>query len=82
MKRRLLYSGRFLKGMKRLPRDAQARIVHALERYAITGDGDVAPLRGEFEGSYRLRVGKWRIFLLRQESDLIAYRIDNRGEAY
>ena len=47
-----------------------------------TGEGDVRPLRGEFAGSYRLRVGKWRVFVLLEGTEIFAYQIDNRGEAY
>ena len=61
---------------------AQARILSALERFAATGEGDVRPLRGEFAGSYRLRVGKWRVFVLLEGTEIIAYQVDNRGEAY
>ena len=68
--------------MKRLDASTQARILSALERLAATGDGDVRPLRGEFAGSYRLRVGKWRVFVLVDGSEIVAYQIDNRGEAY
>ena len=54
----------------------------ALDRFAATGEGDVRPLRGEFAGSYRLRVGKWRVFVLLEGAEIFAYQIDNRGEAY
>ena len=82
MKRGLRYEGRIQKDLKRLGADTQARILAALERFAATGEGDVRPLRGEFTGSYRLRVGKWRVFLLLEGTDILAYQIDNRGEAY
>jgi hypothetical protein len=51
----------------------------------------VSPLRAtamfarcaaKFAGSYRLRVGKWRVFVLLEGAEIIAYQIDNRGEAY
>jgi mRNA-degrading endonuclease RelE of RelBE toxin-antitoxin system len=82
MKRELRYVGRILKDLKRLDSETHARISSALERFAATGDGDVRPLRGEFAGSYRLRVGRWRIFVRLEGADIIAYQIDNRGEAY
>ncbi len=82
MKRTLRYEGRIHKDLKRLDAGTQARILSALERFAATGDGDVRPLRGEFAGSYRLRVGKWRVYVLLEGTAIIAYQIDNRGEAY
>ena len=68
--------------MKRLDTETQTRILSALERFAATGDGDVRPLRGEFAGSYRLRVGKWRVYVLLEGTEIIAYQLDNRGETY
>ncbi len=82
MRRGIRYEGRILKDLKRLDADTQARILSAMEKLAKTGDGDVRPLRGEFAGSYRLRVGKWRVFFLLEGTDIVVYQIDNRGEAY
>jgi len=82
MKRALRYKARIQRELKRLDPDTQSRILSALERFAATGDGDIRPLRGEFAGSYRLRVGQWRVFLLLHANEIIVYHIDNRGEAY
>jgi mRNA-degrading endonuclease RelE of RelBE toxin-antitoxin system len=82
VKRALRYGGRIHRDLKRLDAGAQTRVLSALERFAATGEGDVRPLRGEFAGSYRLRVGKWRVFVLLEGTEIFAYQIDNRGEAY
>ena len=58
MSRRLRYEGRIVKDLKRLDADTQLRILSSMEKLARIGEGDVRPLRGEFAGSYRLRVGK------------------------
>jgi len=42
--------------------DAQ-RIFRALEGLAATGLGDVEALKGALKGRYRLRVGKWGVFI-------------------
>ena len=66
----------------RLDRTNQERIVAALERYAVSGHGDVKRLKGR-EGQHRLRVGKWRVFFVLNTPDLVlVIGIDNRGEAY
>jgi mRNA-degrading endonuclease RelE of RelBE toxin-antitoxin system len=82
VKRELRYASRIQKDMKRLEAEAQVRILSALERFAATGEGDVRPLHGEFAGSYRLRIAKWRVYLLLDGTQVIAYRVDNRGDAY
>lgn len=51
---------------------------------AIEGlpEGDVKPLKGS-KGSYRLRVGDWRVVYSRPDSDTILIeQIGPRGEVY
>jgi mRNA-degrading endonuclease RelE of RelBE toxin-antitoxin system len=52
------------KDLKRLPRDRQARIEHAInEMEENPFAGDVRALQGpEWKGRYRKRVGQYRIF--------------------
>jgi mRNA-degrading endonuclease RelE of RelBE toxin-antitoxin system len=58
------------------------RILLALTRFQTTGEGDVKPLTDR-AGLYRLRVGKWRVFLdLDTPAEIRVQGIDNRGEAY
>jgi mRNA interferase RelE/StbE len=58
------------------------RVTRDLERFAITGYGDVKHLKG-LHGLYRLRVGKWRVFFrLYAPETMTVTGIDNRGEAY
>jgi mRNA-degrading endonuclease RelE of RelBE toxin-antitoxin system len=41
---------------------AQAlNILHALNRFAKTGVGDVRKLTGDKKGRFRFRIGNWRI---------------------
>ena len=37
------------------------RILLALTHMAQAGEGDVKALRGPYAGTYRLRIGKWRV---------------------
>lgn len=62
--------------------DAQ-RITLAMETFSDNGRGDVKALKGALRGRYRLRVGKWRVFFVLDESACIVVSdIDNRGQAY
>jgi mRNA-degrading endonuclease RelE of RelBE toxin-antitoxin system len=57
-------------------------ILQALHRYAESGDGDVKPLGGEFQGLLRLRVGNHRV-LFEESADVITvHRVRDRREAY
>lgn len=68
--------------LRRINRDTAMRILLALTRYGETGEGDVKKLTDR-EGVYRLRVGKWRVFLDLDAPEEIRIRgIDNRGQAY
>jgi mRNA interferase RelE/StbE len=52
------------------PRTAE-RVLAALTRYALTGQGDVQPLRGRPES--RLRVGGWRVVFELDASQHVIY---------
>jgi mRNA-degrading endonuclease RelE of RelBE toxin-antitoxin system len=57
-------------------------VIAALERFAATGHGDVKKLQGRIR-EFRLRVGKWRVFLyLDPPGTITVTGIDNRGQAY
>ena len=43
--------------LRPLERETALRILHALTRYAKTGEGDVKAREGGFAGAHRLRVG-------------------------
>lgn len=58
------------------------RILQALHRYAETGEGRVKPLRGEFEGLLRLRVGNHRVLFDETEDTITVHRVRDRKEAY
>lgn len=72
------------KDLRRLDRQVQQRIVHALDRLATGArlSGDVRRLAGSTE--YRLRVGDWRVrFELDSDRLLITVlRVLPRGRAY
>ncbi len=82
MIRRVVFRPAAMRDFARLDRIVQARIDAALVRYAMTGHGDVKPLKDR-PGELRLRVGKWRVFFFLEPPDFIrVLGVDNRGEAY
>lgn len=70
------------KDLAALDRQVAARIVEAVNRYAVSGRGDVTRLRGERPPDYRLRVGRYRVILGRREDELVIVRVRHRREAY
>ncbi len=75
----ITYSKQAVKAIERMDRPTKQRIKAAVE--GLPG-GDVKPLQGS-KGSYRLRVGNWRILFSYPEKDIILIeKIAPRGEIY
>ncbi len=73
------YSKRSVKAINGMDKPTKQRIRTAIE--AIP-KGDIKPLKG-ISGSYRLRVGDWRIiFSYPAENTVLIEKIAPRGEVY
>lgn len=73
------YSKRSVKAINGMDKPTKQRIKKAIE--AIP-NGDIKPLKG-FDGSYRLRVGDWRVIFSYIDKDVILIeKIAPRGEVY
>jgi mRNA interferase RelE/StbE len=64
------------KQLDALPPIAQEQVVDALEKYAISGTGDVKPLIGR--DGYRLRAGQYRIIFAEDQVSVLAVYIGRR----
>lgn len=73
------YSKRAVKAINSMNSQTKQRIRTAIEGIPT---GDIKPLKGS-KGSYRLRVGGWRIIFSYPEKDTILIeKIEPRGEVY
>ena len=73
------YSKQAVKTINGLDRSTKQRIKEAIEKLP---QGDVRTLKGS-NGSFRLRVGDWRILFSYQNNDTILIeKIAPRGEVY
>lgn len=68
--------------VRAIGRSAALHILHCLDRYAHTGEGDVKLLRGEFEGLRPLRVRNYRVLFDETENAITVHRVRDRREAY
>jgi hypothetical protein len=60
-----------------------AQVRDAIERYASTGAGDVAPLHGPLAGLLRLRIRGWRVFLRPAAgAPALVVAIEKHGDAH
>lgn len=72
------------KDVRRLDRKTQERVLAAVERYARTEHGDVRRYIEGIDGELALRVGEWRVFLVRDcVAGVLRVRgVRARGRAY
>ena len=75
----IIWHDNAIKKLKKLPKDVQDRIVSAVEKLPM---GNVKALSGSYKGSYRLRVGQWRVLFFYQEKDIVIFAVKHRREAY
>ena len=58
------------------------RIFEGILHYARTGGGDVATLHGDMAGSFRLRIGDYRVLFSVYEDTMRIFGVRHRSEAY
>lgn len=73
--------------LRRLSRRDSDRVERAVERLAVSGEGNIERLRGFDPPEYRLRVGDWRVRYCHEEvgmeeEGILVVRVLHRREAY
>ena len=74
------YSEPALRDIKKIPRDAAARILDRVEAYAAGMPSDIKKLAGN--DKYRMRVGDYRLIFSRDGDSVLILRIVHRKDAY
>ena len=65
------------KDLDALPRGAREQVEVGLQRFAMTGQGDVKALQGR--GGYRLRIGGYRVIFDEDANTILAIAIGRRA---
>ncbi len=68
--------------VRRLDRPTAMRVFDGILHYARTGSGDIQPLHGDMTGSFRLRIGDYRVLFVLQENTMRIFGVRHRSEAY
>ena len=68
--------------VRSLDRPTAMRIFDGILHYAHTGGGDVAPLHGDMAGSFRLRLGDYRVLFALKDNVMRIFGVRHRSEAY
>jgi mRNA interferase RelE/StbE len=75
----IVFSPRAADQLDELPPPAREQVMAALDRYAMTGVGDVKKLSGR--EAYRLRTGRYRVVFDEDEVTVLAIEIRKRDTA-
>jgi mRNA-degrading endonuclease RelE of RelBE toxin-antitoxin system len=75
---------RAAKDLEKLDRTVAQRVIDAVERFALAGQGDVKRLTDVSPPEYRLRVGQWRVRFMIEPGrrTLTILRVLPRDSAY
>jgi mRNA-degrading endonuclease RelE of RelBE toxin-antitoxin system len=80
--RRIEWTDASLEEMAGLDKGLSRRVKQAIERFAVTGAGDVKKLQGIDPPEFRLRVGDYRVRFHQDGGTILILRVRNRKEAY
>ncbi len=72
----VILSASAARDLDNLPSDARTQVSQGLERYAISGSGDVKKLSGR--DGYRLRIGRYRVLFDEDATTILAIYIGKR----
>jgi len=76
------YKASVARDLRRIDKREVRRIIQGLEAELAAGGKRGEPLRGEFQGLWRLRVGDYRIIYVRTDEGFLVLRIAHRREVY
>ncbi|MEE9182363.1 MAG: type II toxin-antitoxin system RelE/ParE family toxin [candidate division NC10 bacterium] len=76
------YKASVARDLRHIDKKEAARILQRLEQELGAGAKGGGPLRGEFRGLWRLRIGDYRVIYARTDEGFLVLRIAHRREAY
>lgn len=68
--------------LRAIDRSTALGILEAIARFGETGSGAFAPLHGEWQGCYRLRVGDYRVIYRPIHDGLEVIAVGHRSDIY
>ena len=76
------YKSSVARDLKQIAPSDKQRILDKIRETLSTDPRAGEPLRGEFEGMYKMRVGDYRVVYALVGSDVLVLRIRHRSSAY
>ena len=68
--------------IRQIDRATAMRIFAGILHHARSGAGDVSPLHGGLAGTFRLRVGDYRVFFQLEDDIMHIDAVQHRSQAY
>jgi len=68
--------------LRAIDQETALRILHAIDRYAATGEGDVKRLQDVEPPELRLRVGDYRVRFWEFSESILVIAVRHRRDAY
>ena len=83
MPSKILYKSSIARDLRKLDKDAQDRVLREIRETLSSSPNAGEPLKGEFKGLYKLRVGEYRVIYTKMRGEaLLILRIRHRSKAY
>ena len=82
MKFRLVYTNRAVRDITRLPPQTKERVKESLERYAESPAAFAKKMVDPVLGTYRFRIGDYRVIFDLEGNDIVVLRIGHRRDIY
>jgi mRNA interferase RelE/StbE len=76
------YKSSVLKDLKKIEVSTAKRILNKLERELSKDPDSGTPLKGEFKGLFKYRVGEYRVMYTKTARGILILRIAHRKKAY
>jgi len=68
--------------VRALDQPTAMRLFEGILRFARTRSGDVNALHGDMAGSFRLRLGDYRVLFMMQDDTMRIFGVRHRSQAY
>ena len=68
--------------VRALDRGTAMNVFDGILHFARTGGGNVKPLHGDMAGSFRLRLGDYRVLFTLQADSMRIFGVRHRSQAY
>jgi mRNA interferase RelE/StbE len=82
MRRKIAWKEQAKNDLRAIDRTTALQILHGLDRFSTTGEGDVKRLQNVEPPEFRLRIGDYRVRFYELGDSILILTVKHRREAY